>query len=243
MLLCIKGSITIESDEFLIYLKENEGMVINSETIHKVQGSPRSLVYVMHLGRIGALNTKSYIANNRCFKDSYHIRMYFELMFSELKNKNTFFQDKVNAFAVIMLADLFRGEKFSINQFYTPTHTNLYRDLLIEIQCNYKEMTFEKAACKMNMSEAYFSKYFKKKTGMTFSYYLNAVRIEKAINIMNEMENNITITSVMELSGFNSIRNFNKVFKEITGYTPTTLPANYRLCIRSLTNNSIKSKT
>ena len=37
----------------------------------------------------------------------------------------------------------------------------------------------------------------------------------------------------LKACGFNTIRNFNRVFKELTGYTPRTLPKDYRF-IRSL---------
>ena len=37
----------------------------------------------------------------------------------------------------------------------------------------------------MNVSAAYFSRYFKESTGISFSAYLNYVRTEKAIALIN----------------------------------------------------------
>ena len=83
------------------------------------------------------------------------------------------------------------------------------------------------------MAPAYFSRYFKKMSGLTFSQYLNVLRVEKAIELLTGQEQ-LTMTDVMSRCGFNTLRNFNRVFKEITGFAPTRLPADYALYRRSL---------
>jgi AraC-like DNA-binding protein len=80
---------------------------------------------------------------------------------------------------------------------------------------------------------SYLSRYFKKMSGMTFSQYLNTVKIEKAVRILSS-ERSISITDLMMKCGFNTIRNFNRTFKEITGYSPKKLPGSFSLNIRSL---------
>lgn len=84
----------------------------------------------------------------------------------------------------------------------------------------------------MNVSESYFSRDFKRQAGMTFSQYLNVVRIEKAVQIINA-EPDLKVTDVMSRCGFNTIRSFNRAFKLITGYTPRTIPKGYVLNTRS----------
>lgn len=85
----------------------------------------------------------------------------------------------------------------------------------------------------MNMSDAYFSRFFKKVSGMTFSQYLNIVRVGRAIDIL-AVSPDITMASLMTECGFNTLRNFNRVFKSVTGYSPSTLPREYSLDYRSL---------
>lgn len=42
-----------------------------------------------------------------------------------------------------------------------------------------------------------------------------------------------SITDVSVRCGFNTIRNFNRAFRDITGYSPRTLPEDYELpCAR-----------
>lgn len=44
---------------------------------------------------------------------------------------------------------------------------------------------------------------------------------------MMRNERNMTMTSISLKCGFSTVRNFNKVFKELTGYSPRTLPEDF----------------
>lgn len=85
----------------------------------------------------------------------------------------------------------------------------------------------------MHMSPAYFSRYFKKMTGLTFSSYLNVLRVDRAVELLAGGED-ITMADLMARCGFNTLRNFNRVFKAVTGYAPTSLPAGFSLDRRVL---------
>jgi AraC-like DNA-binding protein len=80
-------------------------------------------------------------------------------------------------------------------------------------------ISLEYAAGCMNFSNSYFSKTFKKLMGTNFVTYLNMVRVEHAALALRETENRITDIALS--CGFNNIRTFNRVFKEITGCTPS----------------------
>lgn len=84
-------------------------------------------------------------------------------------------------------------------------------------------ISLEFAASKMNFSESHFSKVFKRLTGINFVTYLNLIRIEQAAAQLQNTSNKITTIALN--CGFNNIRTFNRVFKEITGYTPTEFSA------------------
>ena len=77
----------------------------------------------------------------------------------------------------------------------------------------------------MHFSKPYFSQYFYRHAGMTFTRYLNIIKISFAVEKL--LAGHSTVTEVSQSCGFNTIRNFNRVFKELTGYTPNTLPQNY----------------
>ena len=94
------------------------------------------------------------------------------------------------------------------------------QELVSYIDSHYAEnITLEYAASRMNFSESYFSKTFKKLMGINFVTYINMVRVERAAYELRHTEKKIT--DIASSCGFNNIRTFNRVFKEITGCTPT----------------------
>ncbi|MCR1842144.1 helix-turn-helix transcriptional regulator [Murimonas intestini] len=93
-------------------------------------------------------------------------------------------------------------------------------------------ITLTYAAEKMNFSESHFSKVFKKLIGINFVTYLNMVRVEQAAARLKNTSSRVTDVALN--CGFNNVRTFNRVFKEITGYTPSqflklTDPDSYNL--------------
>jgi AraC-like DNA-binding protein len=87
----------------------------------------------------------------------------------------------------------------------------------IEDNCR-RRITLENAAGLLHFSMSHFSKTFKSIMGISFVSYVNMVRIEHAINLLSTSPK---ILDVALESGFDNIRTFNRVFKQITGYTPS----------------------
>ncbi|MBQ2613896.1 MAG: helix-turn-helix domain-containing protein [Clostridia bacterium] len=71
----------------------------------------------------------------------------------------------------------------------------------------------------LNYEYHYFSGLFHQCFHMNFKNFINLFRFEKACKLLKEK--NSDITSVCGACGFGSIRNFNRVFKSISGYTPS----------------------
>ena len=90
-----------------------------------------------------------------------------------------------------------------------------------------KSLSLPQMAKILNVSTFYFCKKFKKATGLTFTDYLSRTRIERAKNLL--LNPNVRISEVGYEAGFTSITHFNRVFKRITGHSPsayrTRLPA------------------
>jgi AraC-like DNA-binding protein len=83
-----------------------------------------------------------------------------------------------------------------------------------------EDISLEKVAELASMNTSSFCRYFKKTTGKTFSHYLNTVRIGYACKLL--IEDRYTISEICYESGFNNISNFNRQFKTITNYSPST---------------------
>lgn len=71
----------------------------------------------------------------------------------------------------------------------------------------------------VNTSTFYFCKMFKKATGLHFTDYLSRVRVEKAKNLL--LNPNARVSEVAYEVGFQSLTHFNRVFKRITGQSPS----------------------
>jgi AraC-like DNA-binding protein len=86
-------------------------------------------------------------------------------------------------------------------------------------------ITLKDIAKRVSFSPFYFSRLFKKISGMNFKIYLNSIRIDKAESLLKLT--NRTIVDIAFESGFNSIRTFNREFKAIKGCTPTDFRKQY----------------
>jgi AraC-like DNA-binding protein len=95
-----------------------------------------------------------------------------------------------------------------------------FQQLLSYLDANYEDnITLEFAAKRMHFSDSHFSKVFKNLTGVNFVNYLNMIRIEHATSQIKDSGDRLT--DIAFRCGFNNIRTFNRVFKEMTGVTPT----------------------
>jgi len=70
----------------------------------------------------------------------------------------------------------------------------------------------------VNMSATYFSEKFKEMTGISFVDYVSRTRIEKARNLL--LNPNRRVSEVAFEVGFQSLSQFNRTFKKVTGESP-----------------------
>ncbi len=102
----------------------------------------------------------------------------------------------------------------------------------IELNCQ-EELSLAGVARQAGMSEFYFCKMFKKVTGVNFARYVSLVRVEKAKNLLLNI--NYRVSEIAFEVGFQSLTHFNRIFKSIAGQSPTE----YR---RQLSANLMKVK-
>ncbi len=77
----------------------------------------------------------------------------------------------------------------------------------------------------VSMNQSYFSTLFKRKTGTSFVHYLQAIRINKAKELL-VMHGGKTY-EIAEMVGFRDEKYFFKVFKNATGFTPNEYRNHY----------------
>lgn len=87
------------------------------------------------------------------------------------------------------------------------------------VESNYKgSCTLQNLAEHTSYNYVYLSKHFKRYTGISFIEYVNHYRVNEACFLLRSSDR--TILSVALECGFDSLRNFNRVFKKIVGQTP-----------------------
>jgi YesN/AraC family two-component response regulator len=87
------------------------------------------------------------------------------------------------------------------------------------IEENYNTpLTLKNLAGAVSLSPAYFSSFFKRESGLSFSEYLNKVRIEKAKELLKDPKFNIT--KVAFEIGYDDSQYFCRIFKKFEGISP-----------------------
>lgn len=82
-----------------------------------------------------------------------------------------------------------------------------------------KDISLESLSEKFHFSPTYLSRKFHQDKGLTINSYLKNKRIEYSIHLLKDSD--IPINDLASKSGYNNISHFNRVFKEVTGKTPT----------------------
>lgn len=82
-----------------------------------------------------------------------------------------------------------------------------------------QDISMQDAAAALGYSESYFCKRFKACFQMNFSVYLNQYRVRKALQLMEDPR--LSLREVSRACGYRDPNYFARVFKRITGQTPS----------------------
>lgn len=85
---------------------------------------------------------------------------------------------------------------------------------------NFREnITLDTVAKELHFSKYHLSHLLNEKSGISFSHYLNMLRVNAACDLLTQTTQKLS--DISENVGFGSIRSFNRAFMEIIGTTPT----------------------
>ena len=220
-----QGIVKIELNSHDFWLNSGMCAFFKSGDIHCIKGRPDSITHGI---KTSEKNISNIIGNSTLktpvFECTSNLKNLFFEIEKELKIKKEYHEIVADNLAVCLIAEIFRThEKCLENENATPNED--CKKLLMWIFENHTHISFEDCAKYMNFSKPHFSKYFQKLTGLKFTHYLNLLKITSAVERIMSGEKNITKLSIE--CGFNTIRNFNRVFKNLTGYAPKSLPKDY----------------
>ena len=111
------------------------------------------------------------------------------------------------------------GELLSHAEFIdAPADYDSVKNVLIYCSENYTEpLSLDVLAKKLHLSRYYISHIFSDKLQVSFTDFINTLRVEHACSLLEKGAN---ITEIALSSGFSSIRTFNRVFVEEMGMAP-----------------------
>lgn len=222
------GTLSVTVDGSLFTLQRGMALFLHQGMIHSIVSSEDAVTAVIKVdgAHLEALFGRTRLVSPLLSGD-YGLSEYIEEIFRESDDKDAFSWILSDSITTRLIAHILRGEPTVEPPANEPSSSaERYKKLLEEIAEKYAYVTFEDAAAFMHFSRPYFSKYFLEHTGMSFTRYLNTVRIAHAVEKLREGEK--TITEISRSCGFNTIRNFNRVFKDFTGHSPKSLPKSYR---------------
>jgi AraC-like DNA-binding protein len=239
--LVTKGSINFTIDQSACIVKENEGIFINSNSLHSAKPHEFSegeyicidIAPEFFLGPSDSIIRQKYLEPFLKSKSVSYV---------ELKLTVGWEKDVLNALST--LYELYEGKDFGYelkmqsiildvlhlmisNSPWLETDSNLsafiedqrIKKMLSFIQDNYKrKITLEDIARNVNLSRSECSRFFKRMTGQTPFEYLISYRINQSTLLLKNSD--LSITEIADEVGFGSVSYFIEKFRKETNYTP-----------------------
>lgn len=235
-LLVLKGSVYVTVGDKTNCLKENDLVLINYNEPHSTKKTDeKNILLIVQVdssfydNSFKDFNRMRFDCKSYEFDESEQerfdfIRYYIAKIIWELNKRDLGYQMKVRAYVNLL------GEHLLGNYNYTLIDEGEYKlkyedysrlqRVLDYINKNFsKKITLKEVAKEENLNYYYLSHFIKDKLGMSFQEYINSVRLDNAVKmILNTNENMIDISNS---NGFSSTNSFNKVFRERYLCTPT----------------------
>ncbi|RXM58320.1 response regulator transcription factor [Clostridium tetani] len=98
------------------------------------------------------------------------------------------------------------------------------------------EISLNLVAQQFYISQSYLTRVIKQKTGVSFTDYLNKLRINMAKKLLTDNNNNYTINDISSMVGYSSQHYFSRAFKNYMEISPK----NYRNKEKSILKNTTK---
>lgn len=144
---------------------------------------------------------------------------FFLMLYEEFQHNNDKYVVKGLLYTI-----LGKLKEYSTLKNSSSSYNTTMQKLLRYIEDHYQEkLSLDLIANELGFSKFYLSRIFSNKIGYPFNDYINRLRINKAIKLLSETD--LSVTNIGLECGFESQRNFNRIFKEYVVLTPTQFRA------------------
>lgn len=230
------GELTIRIDNVPFLGHAGDIFIVNSRQIHEMSVGAIHTVYATVLFSLRSLEFPAGdLVTVRYLQPLSEGRLYFpncvsglgvhDRMQQKMEQLLSVYHEKFGAYPMRlrillldMICDLFDSGclRFGEGERFSEKHRKILS--YIRSRC-FEEITLESAAAEFHMVPKYFSRYFRDAFHITFTDYVNRLRLEKALELLRETE--LPVTEIALAAGFNSCSYFNKRFHAVYGKTPT----------------------
>ena len=217
------GNAFIKIGNFSFHAQEGDCFFVDGEELHYMIGEPDSLIDIILFDRniVSDLTEHHALISPKVSSDI-PVKEVLQRMENLLSTKGPFYREALQNNLRGLIIDVFRQDEVTKQK----ESSHFYQKLIRKINDDFSFITFDDAVRYSGYSPSHFSKIFKQLSGMSFSDYLNFLKIAHAITLMRS-STPMTKTDISLACGFSTVRNFNRVFREITGYSPRTLPEDF----------------
>lgn len=133
------------------------------------------------------------------------------------------FEKIIGFFEILLILSESKDISFITSDGYNPqlkhSDTDRLSNVYKYVQNNFKDNISLSVIAKIsNLTPQSFCRLFKKRTGKSFVEYLNEVRVAAACKYL--LDTDWSISEIAYHSGYKTVSNFNKLFKNLTGISP-----------------------
>lgn len=153
-------------------------------------------------------------------KDLHEIEELYEKMYYEFQNRPYGYVEILRAYLLELLVKIFRLYRMQDTNESSKRSKYYFDNVIKFMKEHYKQdIKLDDLASMTFLSRNYFCSCFKECTGLTVLEYIQKLRIEEACKLLKNKE--LRISDVAASIGYIDIKFFNKLFKKITGKSPS----------------------
>ena len=143
----------------------------------------------------------------------------------EYEQKEIGFLESMRCQLILLLIDIMRQLKLPDAE-ETKGENDIVNHMIKHVNKHFTEpLSLKDFAEKYNYSSAHISNMFKREIGITFSEYVQSIRIQESCRLL--ANTNKSVAEIVNTVGYTDVKFFNKVFKRITGMTPRQFKQTY----------------
>ena len=208
-----EGEIQITIDNTAYNLKKGDSVLIFPHQLHSLASeNSKHMLCIFSPELVQAFSSK--ILNKKPINNALTVNQYLADALDNLSETSSTFEKKGLLYSICA--------EFNKNAEYKDRLScdeNILQKIFDFVEKNYKDdCKLQSLANETGYNYSYLSRIFKRITGISFNNYTNRYRISSACYLLNNSNNSI-LQCALE-SGYDSLRSFNRNFKNALGITP-----------------------